>query len=102
VVGVGSSCPHDFRFFTGFFSESSEVPVSSSSFIEAGGVRAVSAGETDSSWLNRLWKSSVVVRKDSAGENSGLTMAVTLNVRVIEYRSCFVLEGFFETILRRR
>jgi hypothetical protein len=44
----------------------------------------------------------VVVRKDSAGENSGLTMAVTLNVRVIEYRSCFVLEGFFETILRRR
>ena len=44
VVGVGSSCPHDFRFFTGFFSESSEVPVSSSSFIEAGGGKSSVCG----------------------------------------------------------
>jgi len=25
VVGVGSSCPHDLRFFTGFFSVASGV-----------------------------------------------------------------------------
>jgi hypothetical protein len=59
VFGIGSSCPHDFRFLGGFFSS-----VFVSSTLVSGAFNDVSAGETVSSGMSDAG----VPAKDSATE----------------------------------